>query len=230
MQPQEGKAELNLGMLTKATHSTTHTCMHTLVDAHAHACDIRMQSCMLVLHEHVPLHAQGAIFKKYPRTKHWYAGDNKPHVRFVYLETTVDEKGQVTGAQLVYCLSSLAKRLKGSHKGKVTNKRVLPLEKIKDLRVGKETEPFLQSKAAMGTSADLCFSLVTEETTLDLEATSKEVRDQWIEGLRLLHNRLHGEKPKQASQAAEEATEEQQPHAPATVEESEMHHGSEEEF
>lgn len=67
-----------------------------------------------------------------------------------------------------------------------TKRYKLRLVDIVHVEVGKETSNFRkQRESNKGVSDDLCFSLVTEKTTLDLEATSKLDRDAIVRGFRL---------------------------------------------
>lgn len=59
----------------------------------------------------------------------------------------------------------------------------ISIASITDVLMGKQTQVFKRSAAA-GAHEDHCFSLVTQDRTLDLECESKKQRNAWIEGIR----------------------------------------------
>ena len=61
----------------------------------------------------------------------------------------------------------------------------IDLRDIKYVEWGKRTNTF-QKQASSGASEDMCFSLITEKVTVDLEASSKVERDALVQGFSLV--------------------------------------------
>lgn len=61
----------------------------------------------------------------------------------------------------------------------------IDLRDIKYVEWGKQTSTF-QKHPSMGASEDLCFSLITDKVTVDLEASSKVERDALVQGFSLV--------------------------------------------
>jgi hypothetical protein len=93
-------------------------------------------------------------------TKHGRRG--QPHTRNVSIE--------VDGSVLCFDWSSGKMRM---HKDEIS------------ILQGKKTEVF-QRKVNAKAREDLCFSIVTKERTLDLEARNIKIKEYWINGLNLL--------------------------------------------
>jgi len=58
----------------------------------------------------------------------------------------------------------------------------LNLRDVISVEIGKQTSNFVKSRIA---DDDLCFSLVTQKTTLDLEANNKIERDSLVRGFQI---------------------------------------------
>lgn len=65
------------------------------------------------------------------------------------------------------------------------NQYKIDLRDIKFVEWGKQTSTFLKHPS-MGASEDLCFSLITDKVTVDLEASSKVERDALVQGFSLV--------------------------------------------
>ena len=61
----------------------------------------------------------------------------------------------------------------------------IDLRDIKYVEWGKQTSTF-QKHPSMGAADDLCFSLITDKVTVDLEASSKVERDALVQGFSLV--------------------------------------------
>jgi hypothetical protein len=59
------------------------------------------------------------------------------------------------------------------------------LREIKFVEWGKQTDTFAK-QTSMSASEDMCFSLVTDKVTVDLEASSKVERDALVQGFSLV--------------------------------------------
>jgi hypothetical protein len=79
-------------------------------------------------------------------------------------------------------LSMVGNEVRWQAATKTANKRYkLNLRDVIEVEVGKLTSNFLKGRIA---DDELCFSLVTQKTTLDLEANSKLERDSLIQGFK----------------------------------------------
>ena len=83
------------------------------------------------------------------------------------------------------------------------NSYSLELVEVRSLEWGKSTPGFLQSEKARDTPNDMCFSLVAENVTLDLQVSSKVERDLLVQGFTLLIGALKTSKKEVGEEAAE---------------------------
>ena len=70
----------------------------------------------------------------------------------------------------------------------------IALAQITNLKKGKQTAAFARPDAAQA-QENLCFSVVAEARTLDLQAVSEAVRDQWAQALHELLLFVHTPAP-----------------------------------
>ena len=68
----------------------------------------------------------------------------------------------------------------------VNGRRELPIPEIMFIDIGKNTAGFVSGHSAKQVDQDLCFSLVTSDQSLDLEATSKMEREAMAQGFSML--------------------------------------------
>ena len=61
--------------------------------------------------------------------------------------------------------------------------RSMPFESIWEVRVGARNSVLMRGHADLESKEELCFSVVTAERSLELEAEDKQVRDQWVHAL-----------------------------------------------
>lgn len=73
----------------------------------------------------------------------------------------------------------------------------LPLESITAVKSGKQTSTF-SKKSSADAPADCCFSILSASRSLDLQASSPSLRDQWVEAFNIL---LQARQHKHASPA-----------------------------
>jgi len=60
----------------------------------------------------------------------------------------------------------------------------MPVSAITRVEAGKTTEVFLKNKQNKDAPPNLCFSLVAQDRTLDLQAKTEKQRDDWVEFMR----------------------------------------------
>ena len=94
----------------------------------------------------------------------------EPHKRFVYVSD--DERN------LFWC-----KLKDGNRRSKI---RCLPCSSIVDIKVGCNTTAILKKYNIPIEFDDLVFSIITKTRSLDLQATSSEVRNRWVKFLKII--------------------------------------------
>ena len=68
----------------------------------------------------------------------------------------------------------------------VNRRRELPIPEIMFIDIGKNTAGFVSGQSSTDVPQDFCFSLVTSDQSLDLEATSKMEREAMAQGFSML--------------------------------------------
>ena len=89
-----------------------------------------------------------------------------PHDRYVFL----------SGPRLFW----------GGVPNKKTQKKSMVVSMIQDIVKGKETDVFTRRTQYESVPANLCFSIIGADRTLDLRAASEEHRDEWADALKAL--------------------------------------------
>lgn len=116
-------------------------------------------------HSYLPFLAQGGLFQKYGRS-------GNPHTKYITL--TKDK------TRIIWKAPD-----DKDNKEDVTS--TIALTEITAIRRGKTTKVFERFVGTSTGKDELCFSLIAQERTLDLEAPNTKTRDEWID---VLHNVL----------------------------------------
>ena len=122
---------------------------------------------------------EGTVFRKHGRSG-W------PHPRMVRLSE---------GLGLVHWH-------KVDNQSRVEN---LPIVDVISIKVGQETDVFRRSGDPE--KKDLCFSIVTKTRTLDLEAETRDMRDQWVNALTVVVEYLKAMSPEERREQEDKARE-----------------------
>ena len=103
-----------------------------------------------------------------------YGHYGSPHVRWFQIEV-------LHGV----CRLSWGERRSGGGGKSTTLSKSVKLDDILDVRPGKHTPVFKQSRNdKIATDEQCCFSIITQKRTLDLQARDRQQRDEWVDGLR----------------------------------------------
>ena len=110
----------------------------------------------------IPLLMKGAVFQKYPGSAGaLQLGGAGVNPRYIFLNKELD----------AICWGSTSKQ--GQVKGSIK------IQTITAVTTGCATQAFIKAKVPPY-KANLCFSIVSQSRTLDLEAPSTQIRDQWV--------------------------------------------------
>jgi len=108
-----------------------------------------------------------------------YGRRGKPHKRFVWFDV---DKSSI-------CWQKCGKKKSGHSK-----RKTIKLHEIVDIVGGATTSVFARYKAVSKTKQNMCFSIVAQKRTLDLECATEHVRDFWMSRfylLKVLQNEMY---------------------------------------
>ena len=86
------------------------------------------------------------------------------------------------GYRTVY-VSPDFKNIEWKHHGETKSSGSMPLSQLIGIKFGRHTPNFKRFKAPTPEIEDLSFSIIGEKRNLDLEASLKEQKEQFVEGL-----------------------------------------------